>query len=200
MRYPKFSFPVIPSTSRAQWQAPQQLNAAEQQQMTAALREWLLDSDSLTAKLKRYYSTFEVQVIGQATIPVTHNEAQWLALDEQATVREVILWCDQQPMVFARSVFPHAALQQAGLALAELGNKPLGEHLFQQTDLSRGDIEVCAFAADSTVGQLNQQLGGVAQTVWGRRSRFATRGHHILVAEVFLSASAAYQNTLAEES
>lgn len=182
--FPTLPYPIITRGGEANWHFP---TAAEQ--WPAVVGDWLLDPNSLTAKLKRHSETFAVQVLGQREAPLLGNETRWLGALPGGVVREVILWCDQQPWVFARSVFPLQALAAAELKLAQLGNQPLGEHLFKQPDLRRSAVEVSQFLPDSKVGELHQQLGFKPQTLWGRRSCFHAADQQLLVAEVFIGAS-----------
>lgn len=184
------SFPIISVGGEAHWQAAD----AWGELLTPHQRDWLLDDGSLTAKLKRHCQHFRVQLLGQRPAPMLADEARWLGELTAVTVREVILHCDEQPWVFARSVFPQQALQPGRLNLRGLGERPLGEHLFSQPDLQRSQIEVSAFPSTSRVGQLHQQLGFQAHTLWGRRSCFSAADQHILVAEVFIGAAPLYLN------
>jgi len=183
------AFPIITQDGEANWQGADTCG----QQLSTQQQHWLFDDSSLTAKLKNLSEHFAVELLGQRQAPISDDEIVWLDTAETVTVREVLLHCDHQPWVFARSVFPQQALQAAQLKLADLGNRPLGEHLFSQADLQRSSIEVSAFSATSRVGQLHQQLGYPAQTLWGRRSCFSAAGQRILVAEVFIGAAPFYQ-------
>lgn len=182
--FPKISFPMVTLGGEAAWAEPKTTST-----WSTRARDWLLDPDSLTAKLKRHCTNFQVQLLGQREAPLLADEQVWLGPQQSCIVREVILWCDGQPWVFARSVFPFSALAQQQLRLEDLGTKPLGEHLFKQPDLVRSAVEVSSFAASTKVGKLHQQLGYPATTLWGRRSRFTAAEQHVLVAEVFIGAS-----------
>lgn len=185
MRFPQLQqlgFPIVSHGQQANWQTAN----AEHLPHNTLLQRWLLDPDSLTAKLKRHCQLFEVEVLGQRSGQLRADEMVWLGQDEQATIREVILCCDGKPWVFARSVFPQSALNAQALQLGQLGDKPLGAHLFSQPDLQRSRIEVSTFEPNTRVGQLHQCLGYPAQTLWGRRSCFTAAGQHVLVAEVFI--------------
>lgn len=184
----QLGFPIISHNHQAHWQPaePQYLPPSK------LLQQWLLDPDSLTAKLKRHCQRFTVEVLGQRPGIIRPDEAKWLqtqSANDNATIREVILCCDGKPWVFARSVFPQSALNADALQLGLLGNKPLGAHLFAQPDLQRSAIEVARFDAHSRVGELHQCLGYFAQALWGRRSCFAAAGERVLVAEVFIGES-----------
>ncbi len=193
------NFPVIGVAQQANW------CKAEAQHLSqhAELDSWLQDPQSLTAKLKQHSRDFQVIVIGQQPGIIRADEATWLGTDltgEHAIIREVLLCCDGQPWVFARSVFPASAMDTKQLQLGQLGDKPLGAHLFAQPDLQRSAIEVCCFADNSVVSDLNQQLGFARQQLWGRRSCFTAAQQQVLVAEVFIGASIPAQLALSASS
>lgn len=188
----QLGFPIVSQGHQANWQPA----LAQNLPANALLSQWLLDPNSLTAKLKRHCQNFSVEVLGQRPGLIRPDEANWLTEHEHpnneqanATIREVILCCDHKPWVFARSVFPQSALDEAALKLGQLGDKPLGAHLFAQPDLQRSRIEVSRFAAQSRIGELHQCLGYPAQSLWGRRSCFTAAGQRVLVAEVFIGES-----------
>ncbi|MGQ4276766.1 chorismate--pyruvate lyase family protein [Pseudidiomarina sp. E22-M8] len=184
VEFPEVDFPVVRWGGEADWHAP-----AAPGKWSDCARDWLLDPASLTAKLKARTTQFAVQLLGQHQVPLLADERRWLGHQQSGVVREVILWCDHKPWIFARSVFPMQALAQQQLRLDDLGNKPLGEHLFKQPDLTRSAVEVSSFTSESKVGQLHQQLGFRPATLWGRRSCFTAAGQQVLVAEVFIGAS-----------
>lgn len=175
-----------PLGTQAQWLNPKHV------QLPPDLRDWLTDAGSLTAKLKALHADFRVQVLCQRQGFADDHEYRQLGLEKQpVTLREVLLYCNDQPWVFARSILPHEQLQQSA-EITHLGNNPLGEHLFQRQDITPGQIEVASFAPDSKVGCLNHTLHGKHQTLWGRRRCFHLPETAILVAEVFLSPTPCY--------
>lgn len=198
MRFPELAnieFPIVSQGQQADWR----LADVDSLPNNVIIKQWLLDPDSLTAKLKRHCQTFSVEVLGQHPGIIRPDEARWLGNVREATIREVILCCDGQPWVFARSVFPQSALDEHALKLGQLGNQPLGAHLFAQPDLTRSDIEVSAFTPQSRISQLHQCLNYPPQTLWGRRSCFTAAGQRVLVAEVFIGESVPAQLTRLKE-
>lgn len=181
----------FPQGSAATWQPA--LAHPQLSKIPTDLRHWVLDDESLTAKLKEHAQGFRVSLLGQQPGSMFQDEIDALNLpvddSPTATVREVLLWVDQKPWVFARSVFPEPALLDPQLSLRHLGDRPLGEHLFRQPDLQRSPIEMAIFESDTRLGRLNQNLGFAEQKLVGRRSMFSAAGQTILVAEVFLGAS-----------
>jgi chorismate--pyruvate lyase len=150
------------------------------------LHAWLLDKESLTAKLMALSDRdFYVQVLYQKIEPPQLNERQLLGMGDKtrALVREVVLCGKNQPWVFARSVLPLSSLEGPLRHLRKQDSRPLGAFLFSQPHLKRGAIAVTAISRDH--GYVPHTLMG-EQRVWGRRSVFSLYGKPLLVSEVFL--------------
>jgi chorismate--pyruvate lyase len=116
---------------------------------------------------------------------------------EEVLVREVLLYCDDKPQVFARSLLPLSSLTGAEQALADLGSQSLGQVLFNNPSLERKVIEIAEFDLTSSVGKLadNLQLN-ITHALWGRRSIFVLENKPLMVAEVFLPGAFAYQTNM----
>ena len=141
------------------------------------LKPWLLDTGSLTKRLKNAFpGTFEVQVLYHDWGRPTHDERRFLSMEEreQASIREVVLVCNGQPRVYARSILPASSLEGKNRQLLFLKNRPLGAFIFAQPDLQRGPIELTRAPAQN------------GETLWGRRSRFTLDNKPLAVCEYFL--------------
>lgn len=183
----------FPIGLNATWQPPEAF------QLTPALEEWLLDPGSLTAKLKQVHPNFRVEVLVQQEQLAEQHEYLRLGIEaEPVTIREVLLYSNNIPWVFARSILPHRQLTQHA-EMTHMGTNPLGEHLFQRNDIQPGAIEVAQFANSTPVAQLNyqlhDQLHNQTASLWGRRRLFHLPETAILVAEVFLSPVPCYANS-----
>tara|TARA_R110001583_G_scaffold3812_1_gene23252 strand:+ start:2591 stop:3193 length:603 start_codon:yes stop_codon:yes gene_type:complete len=166
------------------------------------IQSWLLDPNSLTARLKSHCHQFRVELLGQSIEICQENEAVALIpAGEEILVREVLLFCDEKPQVFARSLLPLSSLTGAEQALANLGTQSLGQVLFNNPSLERQTIEVAVFDTTSPVGKLAKQLSlpeqclSSPEKLWGRRSIFVLEGKPLMVAEVFLPGAFAYKQT-----
>ena len=159
------------------------------------LLSWLLDPSSLTARLSQCCQQFRVEVIGQEIQLCSAQEATTdINVGEDVLVREVLLFCDDIPQVFARSLLPLKSLTGEEQQLAHLGNQSLGQVLFSKNELRRKCIEISNFSENSQVAMLAKQLGLIAQgELWGRRSTFMLHNKAIMVAEIFLPNAFAYQ-------
>ena len=155
-------------------------------QPSTALRSWLLDSGSLTAKLlKLSHGEFKVQVLRQVHARASRSEvlALGIKVNELCLIREVILRGDNQPWVFARSVLPLSSLTGSLRHLRKQGTRPLGAFLFSQPHLKRSPIALALISGHHAY--LPEALMG-ANPVWGRRSIFSIDDKPLLVSEVFL--------------
>lgn len=170
------------------WQLPSELNVPDPQ-----LKNWLLDTGSLTERLQANCRTFSVQLLGQKVVPVTLEERQQLGqISEDIIVREVILKGDDCPWVFARSLMPVSLCEDGVDDLANLGTKPLGKVIFNDNRFIREPFQVCQLNKNNG---LLSKLGGLSsQELWGRRSVFSYLNFKMMVAEVFLPDSPAYSN------
>ncbi|GAA6171404.1 chorismate lyase [Colwellia sp. KU-HH00111] len=180
---------LFPVTLTSHW------HDAQDSVLPVNLQSWLLDPNSLTARLKSHCQHFRVELLGQQVERCQSNEAVALIKpNEQVLVREVLLFCDDKPQVFARSLLPLSSLTGAEQALANLGTQSLGQVLFNSPSLERQAIEVAEFDQNSSVAQLAKDLAlKVENNLWGRRSIFVLENKPLMVAEVFLPEAFAYQ-------
>ena len=138
------------------------------EQIPSYVSIWLLDSTSLTQKLKEKYEDFEVNVISQKESVAYKCENQLLNSPEnkEIIVREVELLGNQKPVVNARSLIP---ITEDTIDILKIGSRPLGEILFDDPKIERGYLEVGSF-----------------QNSWARRSTFTIGKTNLLVTEIFL--------------
>ncbi|MCB1842265.1 MAG: chorismate lyase [Halioglobus sp.] len=151
-------------------------------------RHWLLDDGSLTARLTALgKGKFRVQRLSQGWGVPLMSERRLLETPprQRALVREVALWLGDQPVVYARSVFPVSSLTGSLTHLRRLQNSSLGAILFSDPEMQRSPFELAHMSGDSDY--LHPRLRQRAPA-WGRRSRFDIGGKALLVGEVFLEA------------
>ena len=183
--------PLFPINLICQWQSPIEFDLSKH------LLTWLLETGSLTAKLKLHSQSFRVEVLGQKIESCDESEANgFIKVGDKVLVREVILYCDNVPQVFARSLLPLSTLTDDEEQLAELGSQPLGQVLFNNPSLERKNLEIACFDHNSSVAKLVNTLssnGDDISKMWGRRSLFFIHNKPLMVAEVFLPGAFAYQ-------
>jgi chorismate--pyruvate lyase len=156
----------------------------------AELASWLLDPGSLTARLIRVCpGRFRVRVLSQVWRAPLHNEIKRLGMRQRqmSFIREVYLYCDDQPWVFARTVIPRKTLSGKQKHLADLGSRPLGAVLFADPHMHRDEIEVtCLHANEHLYHKAVAALPQQPASIWGRRSVFYVNNKPLLVSEIFL--------------
>jgi chorismate--pyruvate lyase len=156
------------------------------------LRHWLQAPGSLSARLAARCERFEVRLLRQAKTRPWPHERDALALRDAALGREVLLCCDGEPVVLARSLVEARATRLAWRALKGLGTRPLADLLFGTRGAQRSALEFARFAPASREArwarQAWRQATGsewAARSVWARRSVFTLRGVPLSVMECF---------------
>jgi len=99
-----------------------------------------------------------------------------------ALVRQVLLCCNNQPLVYAKTIIPATTIQGAQRIYANMGNRPLGAMLFADRTMRREAVEVAMLPAAHDANQYTN----IGEPIWGRRSVFRVSGKPLLVSEYFL--------------
>ncbi|WP_105199557.1 MULTISPECIES: chorismate--pyruvate lyase family protein [unclassified Pseudoalteromonas] len=187
MIYSSGPLPTYPLSLQAQWQDVERVS------LSAQLLDWLVEPNSLTRRLKSFSEQFAVEVLSERLVDAAAYQGDIFTCDtQQVRVREVILFCDNRPMVYAQSWIPCYEHAEQGVDLTHLGATPLGEVIFQDPQLSRQQLQVADFSANADLLALTQSFNLPNQPLWGRRSRFNLTGQQIMVCEVFLPGAYAY--------
>jgi len=157
------------------------------------LPEWLTAPGSLTARLRRH-GTVRVQVLTQGTRRLWAHERGVLGV-AHGHVREVVLWLDARPAVWARSSTRLADARGPWRAIRGLGNRPLAEVLFNGAGIRRDPLHVHRWPMTGPEhGRCRRQWAALPgptdddAPVWGRSSVFRHRGAPLLVTECFAAA------------
>lgn len=155
------------------------------------IRWWLLHRDSLTQLIQQRCSKFWVDPVFQSLAPACADELVMMNLrnSELALVREVYLYCNDTPVVFAHSVVARKHLQGAWRGLSRLGNRSLGTLLFTNPLIKRAEFGYKQLNIHHPLfKRACQRLQAPPPSLWARRSLFMLQGQPILVTEVFLPA------------
>ena len=183
-----YVFPVgIPSS----WAAPDQYSINNNY-----LQDWLLNTGSLTERLKSECAQFHLTLLGQRHEKITLEEFRQVCSSEHPykaedwQVREVLLWGDGQPWVFARSIIPQRLCENN---FENLNTMPLGQLIFNDVRFKRMPIEVTHMLDSKTfLNALHLSAIDSQSALWGRRSVFHFENLKMMVSEVFLPQSPAY--------
>jgi len=155
------------------------------------LRCWLSDRGSLTQRLKSRCASFRVVPLVTGLARPNPDEYALLGLvpGTRAYVREVILLCDEVPVVFAHSVLPQDSLRGGWNGITRLGSRSLGEALFSDHRIERQPLAYRNLRDSHPLFRAavaQQPLS--TRNLWARRSLFCLNHHPLLVTEVFLPA------------
>ena len=139
---------------------------------------WLSTSASLTKKLQQA-GELSVVVLENDWGKPTQREKRKLGLAPRQAVRirTVLLKCNDEVVIYGRSIIPAQSLRGHWRRVRQLQEKPLGGYLFRHRGLSRSAIEVTELPASL--------FPNIDKTVWARRSVFRQYGPGILVNEAF---------------
>lgn len=150
---------------------------------------WLRDHGSLTRRIQQRCDAFNVRNVYAGLAMANRDEVSLLNISRPQLIysRNVFLYADNKPVVFAHSVVAAHHLHQAWHALQHLGSRPLGALLFSHPLVQRAPLRFKALKPDHP---LYRQAVGVMQVkpqrLWARRSVFTLHGASLLVTEVFL--------------
>ncbi len=180
---------LSPISLSASWNLP-----APDQPCSQKARSWLYDQSSLTEKLEALCQDFYVQIRQQTTLSASSPFLSgYFGKEAQVLLREVFLYCDATPVIFAQTEIPLSTLTEQQAQLAEIGSQSLGKILFQEPSMQRGAIEVTQFSDNPQLQSLCRSINQNAeQALWARRSLFYLHDKPLLVSELFLPAAAIY--------
>ncbi len=150
---------------------------------------WLRDKGSLTARIQQRCETFSVQTLYSKQMSAAYDETALLELpnNQKIFTREVYLYADSKPVVFAHSVVKTQHLRGVWCKLKNLGTRPLGAVLFAHPMVHRAPLHYYALKSHHVLyRRAVENLGIAPPKLWARRSVFTLYGAPLLVTEVFL--------------
>lgn len=155
----------------------QSLGGPAAQRIPRALKPWLLDSHSMTQRLKQHLPELKVTVLAEGWHP---KKNMWL--------REVTLGPPQSPWIVAQCGIPKRTCEHSQYALTQLGDTPLGQFLYTKPPIVRRDLRVATLSSDDPLFHwANGHNHHPATELWARRSALHWQAQDpIIVTEVFL--------------
>lgn len=179
---------MFPLTLPTKW-----LNANTQTQAIqyTPAQNWIQSESSLTIRIKELGIAFSLQVLSQSEQLLSKEQQQQLATnDTSAIFREVLLKQGNVPLIYAQTVIPKSTVTGTEKMLAELGNQPLGQVLFQSPQAIRSEIEFAEVEKTSQLGlYIEKELSqSITSPCYIRRSNFLLNNKPLLVCECFLPA------------
>jgi len=137
------------------------------------IKSWLLEKGPITNRIKSKHS-FELKLLRDRVGKVKKSDKSFLdSIDGEIRIREVVLFADENPKVFARSLIPESTIKNGLKKLGELNTKPLGDILFERDIFQKDEIVFSIFSDDKN-------------KYWGRKIKYYVKSYPLSVMEVFL--------------
>ncbi len=89
------------------------------------IRSWLLENGPITKRIKKNGS-FKLHLIQDELSFIEQEDKDFIdCTSNEIKLREVILFCNDEPIVFAQTIIPVETISKGLKQLGNLGNKPL---------------------------------------------------------------------------
>jgi len=134
---------------------------------------WLNESGSITSRIKSF-SDFKLKLLRDGPGEVDSADDDLIISNyKENNIREVLLYSDEEPLIYAKSIIP---LETIRLGLGVLGNlkeNPLGDILFSNPEIKKEYMLFSKF-------ELNKKI------FYGRKGIYTVKGFPFSVCEIFL--------------
>ncbi len=153
-----------------------------------SLPDWMMQADSMTATMKlKFGKNFYLKLLSQSKQYLTTSEASLLKMPvSQPVMVRVVEMGGVKPCLWGRAILTEKLLSgETAKPLLQLGEKPLGEVLFQDPTLVRTEFEIAKIFPDQAEARWIQAYS-VHWPVTARRSLFYFFKKPLLLTEVFL--------------
>ena len=134
---------------------------------------WLLENGPITKRIKKN-GLFKLHLIQDELSYIDQEDKDFIdCASDEIKLREVILFCNDEPIVFAQTIIPVETISNGFEQLGNLGNKPLGDILFEKNIFTKDKVVYALFEDASSL-------------YWGRKAKYLVKGYKFSVMEIFL--------------
>ena len=134
---------------------------------------WLNEPGSITSRIKSF-SDFKLKLLRDGPGEVDAAEDDLIISNyKENNIREVLLYSDEAPLIYAKSIIP---LETIRLGLGVLGNlkeNPLGDILFSNREIKKEYMLFSKFESNKKI-------------FYGRKGIYTVKGFPFSVCEIFL--------------
>ena len=134
---------------------------------------WLNESGSITSRIKSF-SDFKLKLLRDSPGEVDAAIDDLIISNyKENNIREVLLYSDEEPLIYAKSIIP---LETIRLGLGVLGNlkeNPLGDILFSNPEIKKEYMLFSKFESNK-------------KSFYGRKGIYTVKGFPFSVCEIFL--------------
>ena len=153
------------------------------------LSRFLFEDGSLSRLIQcKFKGRFHIDLINESWVTPISYEKKILSLrdNEIAFIRESYLNCNNKKLVYARTVIPKQTLKKQNQNLTRLGQKPLGEILFNNEKIYRDNIKYARIPLSNELHSRAKGSCKISSSLYGRQSIFYIKNKPLLVFEIFL--------------
>jgi|TARA_B100001079_G_C16254571_1_gene444953 chorismate--pyruvate lyase len=150
---------------------------------------FLFENGSLSRLIRdQFRGRFHIDLISESWCIAMKSEKKLLSLRDNETtfIRESYLSCNNKKLVYARTVIPRQTLKKQNQNLTRLGQKPLGEILFNNNKIYRENIKYAKIPLSDELHSKAREYCNISSELYGRQSMFYIKNKPIIVIEVFL--------------
>ena len=153
------------------------------------LSTFLFENGSLSRLIQeRFRRKLRIDLINESWSTAMTYEKKLLSLRNYEIIfaREAYLSCNNKKLVYARTVIPRKTLKAQNHTLTRLGQKPLGEILFNNNKIFRGNIKYAKIPLHNELHNKAKKHCNIYSDLYGRQSIFYVKNKPLLLIEVFL--------------
>ena len=134
---------------------------------------WLNEPGSITSRIKSF-SDFKLKLLRDGPGEVDAAEDDLIISNyKENNIREVLLYSDEEPLIYAKSIIPLETIRLGLDVLGNLKENPLGDILFSNTEIKKKYMLFAKF-------QSNKKI------FYGRKGIYTVKGYPFSVCEIFL--------------
>ena len=134
---------------------------------------WLNEPGSITSRIKSS-SNFRLKLLRDGPGEVNAAEDDLIITNyKENNIREVVLFSDEEPFIFAKSILPLETIRLGLDALGNLKENPLGDILFSHPEIKKKYMLFAKFESNR-------------KKFYGRKGIYTVKGYPFSVCEIFL--------------
>lgn len=155
------------------------------------IQKFLFHEKSMTQLIQdSCFGKFNVELISESWEHALDDETTFLSLpqDESTFIRKSLLKCDDKVLIFARTVIPEKTLSGKNQKLTSMGDKPLGNFLFNDKTTYRSDMRYAKIPVNCKLYSEATKDMKITSELWGRQSLVYIEQRPLTITEIFLPA------------
>ena len=134
---------------------------------------WLNEHGSITSRIKSF-SNFRLKLLRDGPGEVNAAEDDLIITNyKENNIREVVLFSDEEPFIYAKSILPHETIRLGLDALGNLKENPLGDILYSNPEIKKKYMLFAKFESNKRI-------------FYGRKGIYTVKGYPFSVCEIFL--------------